>query len=81
MQNVNFVSLQVCILSCLRPPISREVYDALVKSADVGQILSLLHEAQQQNVPLVQLPSSLSHLDHPTRNVGYCCLDYFLDEC
>lgn len=60
---------EVCILSCLRPPISREVYDALVKSADVGQILSLLHEAQQHNVPLAQLPSSLSHLDHPTRNL------------
>lgn len=60
---------EVCILSCLRPPISREVYDALVRSADVGQVLSLLQEAQQQKVPLAQLPTTLSHLDHPTRNL------------
>nr|XP_045600663.1 phosphoinositide 3-kinase regulatory subunit 4-like isoform X2 [Procambarus clarkii] len=60
---------EICVLSCLRPSISREVYDALVKCSDVGQILSLLQEARQQNVPLAQLPSSLSHLDHSTRNL------------
>lgn len=60
---------EVCILSCLRPPISREVFDALVKSADVGQVLSLLQDAQHQKIPLATLPSSLSHIDHPTRNL------------
>ncbi|MPC17628.1 Phosphoinositide 3-kinase regulatory subunit 4 [Portunus trituberculatus] len=60
---------EVCILSCLRPPISREVFDALVKSADVGQVLSLLQDAQKQKIPLATLPSSLSHIDHPTRNL------------
>lgn len=60
---------EVCILSSLRPPVSREVFDALVKSADVGQVLSILQEAQQEKIPLSTLPSSLSHIDHPTRNL------------
>ncbi|XP_068243849.1 phosphoinositide 3-kinase regulatory subunit 4 isoform X3 [Palaemon carinicauda] len=60
---------EVCILSCLRPPVSREVYDALVRSPDVSHILQILQEAQQEKVPLVQLPTKLSHLDHPTRNL------------
>ncbi|KAK3857919.1 hypothetical protein Pcinc_035857 [Petrolisthes cinctipes] len=63
------IDREVCILSSLRPPVTREVYDALVKSGDVGQVLTLLHEAHQQKVPLSQLPSTLSHLDHPTRNL------------
>lgn len=60
---------EVCALSYLRTPISREVYDALVGSADVGHILSILQEAQEKKVPLAQLPNTLSHLDHHTRHI------------
>lgn len=69
--NVLFIFMfQVCVLSSLRPPISREVYDALVKSVDVGQILSLLQDAPQQKISLAALPSNLTHIDHATRNVN-----------
>ncbi|KAK7079718.1 hypothetical protein SK128_011466, partial [Halocaridina rubra] len=59
----------VCILSCLRPAVSREVYDALVRCADVNQILQILQEAQQEKIPISSLPAKLSHIDHPTRNL------------